>query len=242
MYYLADFEWQQISTGYYNALDTNKELRNRLTKGNWRDTFINPKKSKGRMKRVLNKTDKILPNSEKTARSGKLIETLLKDKESGYTGLAKANEILDKEPFTGIIGNKKYLKDKQIREDINKKLVGLPASEKNKILGMIQDGKVVSPPPKVVEKKVEKILTQPPSTNPPTTVTTNKGLGGFADSVSKEGFLGNDAPKVANKVKPNRLGLKVLGATALAGGALYGLNKLRKSRSDKGKTRGAYKR
>jgi hypothetical protein len=258
MYYLADFEWQPLSQLAISRALSDKDFKKRFDESPTalRGTLS---RSRAEIKRYKqNPNDPKRAKSKKSLNRRKVNESLSFIEDSVYDDLDRVAK--NKQNIAGEIreikgkGFKRKKNRQQVIQQLNTLGLTTPNQKTPNVKPIITssrpDAKLILPSQKteapqdliLPKKKKKKVVTTAETVSKTPTSSSKKGLEGFADSVSKEGFLGNDAPKVATKVKPNRLGLKVLGATTLAGGALYGLNKLRKSRSDKGKTRGRYKR
>jgi len=265
MYYLADFEYREPNSQYWNEIkkpNRKKRLQNsELLEGNTDLLYRKDPRFKviKDLQRQSNNSSTPLMDRENSSQLSEIIRKEMVKDPKNYKRRKKFKDVESRdfrykiEDFLEDL-DKRNKRRGQVVSRLNKVGVSTPSQTSPEVKPVITssrpDAKLILPSQKtetpqdliLPKKKQKKVVTTAETVSKTPTSSSKKGLEGFADSVSKEGFLGNDTPKVATKVKPNRLGLKVLGATALAGGALYGLNKLRKSRSDKGKTRGRYKR
>jgi hypothetical protein len=265
MYYLANFEYREPNSKYWNEIKKStrkKRLQgSELLEGNTDRLYRKDPRFIIRedLERKINNSSTPLMEKDNASQISDLLRKEMVKDPKNYNRRKKFKNVESRdfrykiEDFLEDLDKKKKRRG-QVVSRLNKVGVSTPSQTSPEVKPVITssrpDAKLILPSSEIEapqdlilpKKKKKKVVTTSEAVSKTPTSPSKKGLEGFADSVSKEGFLGKDAPKVVNKVKPNRLGLKVLGGTALAGGALYGLNKLRKSRSDKGKTRGRYKR
>lgn len=231
MFYLVDFEYKNLEDNekYKRKLKEDKELRTRI---------INAKTG--------------VPKSRKHKKLIKRIETLNKAKNLRVYKTNKYGEIdkqyIPKKVGKGIRNRKNYLLNREItnRTNLNNaedKLSNEEAKYQNKVEGKLSDPKKVirnleiTKDVETAPEKIKKVIT--------VKATTNQ-----IPEASKVIIPNPKVSKVNEKVKevitePKKglgLGKKAVIGTLGLGALAYGINRLRKTREDKGKKRGKYRK
>lgn len=216
MFYLADFAFQPLSTLYSENLKEDSGLRNRIVQKN-REGLV-PKTSKADMRRLRER--------EKTKK------IILSKKDKNITKNWDTGEYIDN------VLRKNNLRPMSSLEKTNLLIRHYENTPQYKFREITKN------PPKVVidnnipKKSIEKVISTPPS-------QTAKIPDVLEIKTPKsKSTVGTKTEKILKK-SPMKLGTKIgIGVLGTAGvlASAYGLNKLRKSRSDKGKLRGKYKK
>lgn len=219
MYYLADFKrryekWLDDQPNNKSILIPELNTANKNRKVSEAKTVIKNAR-KTNLKKGRNKSTKTYIDSQKRLRKytgGNLGTTSLAPRQKRIQELAIKN------------------KENYLRKQANKVLT--PSDRP--IVSLPKNSELKTP-----KQEASKIVKYDPPTKEMTTIK-NPQISEPKSSSIKKVITVKHTKKISNRI--GRKVLTGLGVTALGMGALYGLNRLRKTRQDKGKIRGKYKR